>query len=205
LLPWGAERSENRVRGSVTGWNTGGSSVQMREQGAVREYVFTVMPSPIGELTLVGSDRGVAQILWGRERSHHGPLAPMKEDPSHPVLIEVALQFSEYFARKRKRFDVKLDFLGTEFQLRVWSELLNIPFGETRTYGEVAKRLGDAKATRAVGAANGRNPIPIIAPCHRVIGASGKLVGFGGGLDVKGYLLDLERGTIELDFAKATP
>jgi methylated-DNA-[protein]-cysteine S-methyltransferase len=166
------------------------------------ECVFKVMRSPIGELTLVGSDRGLAEVLWRGERSNRRRLATMKEDPNHPLLIEAERQLSEYFARKRKRFALKLDFRGTEFQLRVWSELLKIPFGETRTYGDVAKRLGDAKATRAVGAANGRNPIPIIAPCHRVIGASGELIGFGGGLDVKAYLLDLERGTIEFDFAK---
>ena len=95
-----------------------------------------------------------------------------------------------------KRFDLELDFVGTDFQKRVWMELLEIPFGETRTYGQIAKRLGNENAMRAVGAANGQNPIPIVAPCHRVIGASGSLVGFGGGLEIKAALLELERGEL---------
>jgi methylated-DNA-[protein]-cysteine S-methyltransferase len=122
------------------------------------------------------------------------------EDPHHPVLVEAARQLDQYFAGQRKEFELKLEFRGTDFQKRVWDELLKIPFGETRTYGEIARRLGNVNAMRAVGAANGRNPIPIIAPCHRVIGASGALVGFGGGLEVKEYLINFERGAIEFKF-----
>jgi len=102
-------------------------------------------------------------------------------------------QLAEYFSGRRKAFDLRLDFAGTEFQKKVWRALLTIPFGETRSYGEIAKQIGSPKAVRAVGAANGRNPISIVAPCHRVIGSTGKLTGFAGGLDTKAFLLDLER------------
>jgi methylated-DNA-[protein]-cysteine S-methyltransferase len=108
------------------------------------------------------------------------------------VLDRAVSQLREYFSGRRRQFDLPLDFQGTAFQKQVWQALLTIPFGETRSYGQVATQVGRPKASRAVGAANGRNPIPIIAPCHRVIGASGRLTGFGGGLDVKARLLRLE-------------
>jgi methylated-DNA-[protein]-cysteine S-methyltransferase len=165
------------------------------------DYVFTTMPSPIGPLKLIGSDRGLAAILWQNQRSNRAAARGATEDPHHPVLRAARRQLEEYFALKRKTFEVPLDFVGTPFQKRVWRALLTIPFGETRTYGEIAQDLGDRNATRAVGAANGKNPIPIIAPCHRVIGASGSLVGFGGGLDVKAALLDLESGSATFDLA----
>src|SRR6185437_17104518 len=107
-------------------------------------------------------------------------------------------QLGEYFAGKRRKFDVELDFAGTDFQKKVWRALLAIPFGETRSYGEIATQLGNPKAMRAVGAANGKNPISIIAPCHRVIGASGQLTGFAGGLEAKAHLLGLEGGQLKL-------
>lgn len=159
----------------------------------------TTMPSPIGELKLVATERGLAAILWN-DRRNRLSADGVTEDPNHPVLLEARRQLDEYFAGKRKRFDLPLDFAGTDFQRRVWAELLKIPFGETRTYGEIAERLGNKNAMRAVGAANGQNPIPIIAPCHRVIGASGSLVGFGGGLETKARLLELERGELSFDF-----
>lgn len=164
------------------------------------EYVYTTMPSPIGELKLVGSDRGLAAILWREQRLSSASVGAAREDRGHPVLIETRRQLTEYFAGRRKAFDLKLDFVGTDFQKSVWAELLKIPFGETRTYGQIAKRLGNENAMRAVGAANGRNPIPIVAACHRVIGASGALVGFGGGLETKAKLLELERGELAFDF-----
>jgi methylated-DNA-[protein]-cysteine S-methyltransferase len=164
------------------------------------DYVFTVLPSPIGSLTLIGSDRGLAAILWQSQRSNREAMRGAAEDPHHAVLRVASRQLDEYFAFKRKTFDVPLDFEGTLFQKRVWNALLTIPFGETRSYGEIAEQLGDRNLMRAVGAANGQNPIPIIAPCHRVIGASGGLVGFGGGLEVKAALLDLESGSARLDF-----
>ena len=110
-----------------------------------------------------------------------------------PVLVETERQLGEYFAGGRKAFSVALDMRGTRFQRDVWEALLAIPFGETRSYGQLAKQLGNPRATRAVGAANGRNPISIIVPCHRVIGSSGKLTGFAGGLDTKAHLLGLEK------------
>ena len=160
---------------------------------------YTIVPSPVGKLRLVGSDRGLVAVSWESKRSSVPRLETM-EDPHHPVLVEAARQLDQYFAGQRKEFELKLEFRGTDFQKRVWDELLKIPFGETRTYGEIARRLGNVNAMRAVGAANGRNPIPIIAPCHRVIGASGALVGFGGGLEVKEYLINFERGAIEFKF-----
>ena len=108
-------------------------------------------------------------------------------------MIETRRQLQEYFAGQRNVFDLPLDFAGTDFQKKVWQALLNIPYGQTRSYRDIAEQVGNIKAVRAVGAANGKNPISIIAPCHRVIGRSGKLVGFAGGLDKKEILLNIER------------
>jgi methylated-DNA-[protein]-cysteine S-methyltransferase len=151
------------------------------------------MKSPVGELKLVASEKGLAAILWPNDDPKRVRLAPLTEDQSHPVLKETERQLGEYFKSRRKTFDLPLDFAGTAFQKSVWKALLKIPYGQTRSYGELAKQLGNAKAMRAVGAANGRNPISIVAPCHRVIGASGKLTGFAGGLQAKAFLLQLER------------
>jgi methylated-DNA-[protein]-cysteine S-methyltransferase len=166
---------------------------------AAQSQYYTIVPSPIGRLGLLATDRGLAAVMWEARLANIGELNAA-EDSRHPILVEAARQFDQYFAGRRKKFELKLEFHGTDFQKRVWSELLKIPFGETRSYGEIAKRLGNVNAMRAVGGANGQNPIPIVAPCHRVIGASGDLVGFGGGLDVKAYLLNFERGAIEFDF-----
>jgi methylated-DNA-[protein]-cysteine S-methyltransferase len=155
-------------------------------------YVYKLMPSPVGELKLVGSARGLAAVLWENDDPQRVRLNIVGEDRNHPVLLEAEQQLGEYFAGRRKTFSLKLDFSGTAFQTKVWRALLAIPFGETRSYGEIARQLGKPKAMRAVGAANGRNPISIIAPCHRVIGASGKLTGFAGGLAAKARLLELE-------------
>jgi methylated-DNA-[protein]-cysteine S-methyltransferase len=114
------------------------------------------------------------------------------EESSHPVLLQAERQIREYFAGRRRSFDLTLDMAGTPFQQAVWNALLTIPFGQTRTYGEIARQVGRPSASRAVGAANGQNPVAIIAPCHRVIGSTGALTGFGGGLDVKARLLALE-------------
>lgn len=161
-----------------------------------KAYVYKIMKSPVGDLKLVASDQGLAAILWQNDDPKRVRLNIVGEDPSHPALLETERQLSEYFAGRRKIFTVTLDFSGTEFQKKVWRALLAIPFGQTRSYGEIAKALGNAKAMRAVGAANGKNPISIIAPCHRVIGSTGKLTGFAGGLDVKARLLDLERAGV---------
>ncbi len=158
----------------------------------IKSYVYKIVPSPVGKLKLVGSDEGLAAILWENDDPNRVRRTIIGEDKTHPVLVETARQLEEYFAGRRKKFTVKLDFTGTEFQNRVWRALLEIPFGETRSYGQIAKQLGKPTASRAVGAANGKNPISIIAPCHRVIGASGKLTGFAGGLKAKAELLALE-------------
>jgi methylated-DNA-[protein]-cysteine S-methyltransferase len=155
-------------------------------------HAFTYLPSPVGVLTLVARGDKLAAVLWEQERANRVRLGDLHLDDSHPVLLEAARQLNEYFAGQRMRFDLELDFVGTDFQRDVWATLLTIPFGETRSYGEIARLLGKPAAVRAVGAANGRNPISIIAPCHRVIGASGSLTGFAGGLQAKQFLLALE-------------
>jgi methylated-DNA-[protein]-cysteine S-methyltransferase len=155
-------------------------------------YHYKTMDSMVGKLTLIATDKGLAAVLWENDNPRRVPLSPLAEDKKHPVLCETEKQLNEYFAGKRNRFSVKLDPKGTKFQNKVWDALRTIPFGETRSYGEIAKQIGNAKAMRAVGAANGRNPISIIVPCHRVIGASGQLTGFAGGLDIKERLLSLE-------------
>lgn len=151
-----------------------------------------VMDSPVGPLTLVATDRGLSAILWKNDRQGRVRLNIEAEDNAHPVLVEAERQLGEYFAGRRKTFSIRLDVEGTAFQRQVWNALLTIPFGETRTYGEIAKQIGHPAAVRAVGAANGRNPLSIVAPCHRVIGATGKLTGFAGGLETKAHLLALE-------------
>lgn len=156
------------------------------------EYRFKRMASPVGLLTLAAKGDKLTAILWECEIDGRVPLGDMIEDPSFPILLKTEQQLNEYFAGERTCFELELDFTGTEFQKEVWAALLEIPFGETRSYGDIARRIGRPKAVRAVGAANGRNPISIVAPCHRVIGTSGKLTGFAGGLDNKALLLKLE-------------
>jgi len=153
-------------------------------------HVSKTMPSPVGTLTLVASDAGLAAILWENDAPGRVRLGFAIGD--HPVLREAERQLREYFAGTRTAFDLPLDFTGTDFQKSVWQALLTIPFGETRSYAQIARQIGKPKAMRAVGAANGRNPISIVAPCHRVIGANGTLTGFAGGLDAKAHLLALE-------------
>jgi len=155
-------------------------------------YAFKTMPSPVGTLTLIASDRGLAAILWENDDPDRVRLGAREERGDHPVLVETARQLTQYFAGERWSFDLPLDFHGTDFQKRVWAQLLAIPFGETRSYGEIARALGQPTASRAVGAANGKNPISIVAPCHRVIGTNGALTGFAGGLAAKQRLLALE-------------
>ncbi|HCW97617.1 methylated-DNA--[protein]-cysteine S-methyltransferase [Pantoea piersonii] len=155
-------------------------------------YHFKLVSTPVGELKLVASERGLAAILWKNDDPHGSRFLPQTRDEAHPVLIEAERQLREYFAGERRCFTLPLDFVGTEFQKKVWNALVAIPFGETRSYSEIARQIGHPQAVRAVGAANGRNPLSIVAPCHRVIGANGKLTGFAGGLEVKAFLLDLE-------------
>jgi len=155
-------------------------------------YVYQIMNSPVGSLTLVAKGSNLAAILWEDDQPTRVRLGDMSPDCNHPILLETERQLKEYFAGIRTSFDVPLEFAGTAFQQQVWQALLTIPFGETRSYRDIATQIGNVKAVRAVGAANGRNPISIIAPCHRVIGASGDLTGFAGGLKAKEMLLLLE-------------
>ena len=157
-----------------------------------KDYAYKLIDSPVGRLRLVASDKGLAGVWFARSRPERVRPRGDVENGRHPVLVEAERQLREYFAGRRRSFDLELDFVGTPFQRSVWKALLTIPFGQTRTYGEIAKQVGRPSASRAVGAANGRNPVSIIAPCHRVIGSTGALTGFGGGLDVKEQLLRLE-------------
>jgi methylated-DNA-[protein]-cysteine S-methyltransferase len=153
---------------------------------------FKEMPSPVGVLKLVASDTALVAILWENDSPHRVRFKSLIEQTNHPILEKAEAQLQAYFDGKLDRFSLPLDFSGTEFQKKVWNALLTIPFGQTRSYQQIAQQIGHPKAVRAVGAANGKNPISIIAPCHRVIGANGKLTGFAGGLSVKKYLLEIE-------------
>jgi methylated-DNA-[protein]-cysteine S-methyltransferase len=150
------------------------------------------MKTPVGELKLVANDRGLMAVLWENDDPARVKLPPAEENPKHPILKQAEQQLREYFKGERKKFTIPLETSGTDFQKKVWQALLTIPFGETRSYGELAKQIKKPSASRAVGAANGRNPVSILVPCHRVIGASGKLTGFAGGLEVKAKLLSIE-------------
>ncbi|MCQ6551715.1 methylated-DNA--[protein]-cysteine S-methyltransferase [Streptomyces sp. C10-9-1] len=153
----------------------------------------TVLDSPFGPLTLVATD-GVLSGLYMTGQRHRPAEETFGERGGAPAFDEAARQLGAYFAGERTAFDLPLHLAGTPFQRRVWECLLRIPYGETRSYGELAGELGGKGASRAVGLANGRNPIGIIVPCHRVVGSSGGLTGYGGGLDRKRRLLALERG-----------
>jgi methylated-DNA-[protein]-cysteine S-methyltransferase len=153
---------------------------------------YKVIQSPVGRLKLVASDKALVAILWEKDSPRRVRLDDLVANDRHPVLVKTKRQLGEYFAGERKTFSIDLDMRGTRFQKDVWDALLAIPFGETRTYGQLAKQLGNPRATRALGAANGRNPISIVVPCHRVIGSSGNLTGFAGGLETKARLLGLE-------------
>jgi len=152
--------------------------------------IHTTIDSPIGPLLLAASDDGLRTIEFDAARH------PVKReadwiDGDHPLLQRARQQLGEYFAGKRRSFDLPLDPRGTDFQRMTWQALTTIPYGETISYAELASRVQRPKAMRAVGSANGRNPLPVVVPCHRVIGADGSLTGFGGGLPTKQFLLEL--------------
>lgn len=156
-------------------------------------------PSPVGTLELVAEPGALVAVLWpdedaARVRFATAPAAadPSDQNPATEILTATASQLDEYFAGTRHAFDLSLAPVGTEFQRAVWWSLAEIPYGTTSTYGEQARQIGRPKAVRAVGAANGRNPLSIVLPCHRIVGANGKLTGFAGGLDTKRWLLDHE-------------
>jgi len=167
-----------------------------------KRYVYSWVKSPVGRLQLIASDEGLAGLLWANERPSPLRSSLDSEDNDNAILVEAARQLDEYFDGRRKHFALTLDFTGTPFQRQVWDALLTIPFGETRSYAQIAHQIGRPNAVRAVGAANGANPIAIVAPCHRVIGSSGQLTGFGGGLDVKEYLLALEGARLPIHALK---
>jgi methylated-DNA-[protein]-cysteine S-methyltransferase len=163
------------------------------------------IPSPIGPLRLTATGAGLTELHF--EASRHPPRESASTDETRDaedVLERARCQLEEYFARRRTRFDLPLELGGTPFQLRVWSALRDIAFGSTESYGELARRIGAPAAVRAVGAANGRNPIAIIVPCHRVIGANGALTGFGGGIGRKRWLLRHESASPELPLGGPT-
>ena len=151
---------------------------------------YAMMESPLGKLFLVSDEESLKEIRFEENGKRFVPEADWREGGA--INREATTQLGAFFAGTRKTFQLPLDADGTEFQQRVWSELQRIPYGATVSYGELARRLGRPKASRAVGAANGRNPLPIVIPCHRVIGSSGTLTGYGGGIRRKQYLLRLE-------------
>lgn len=155
--------------------------------------VHKFIVSPVGQLKLVGSDRGLKAVLWEDDDPARVPLDASSESASHALLVQAEVQLGQYFAGERRYFQLPLDCAGTPFQQTVWRALLHICYGETCSYEDLARRIGKPTAHRAVGAANGRNPLSIIVPCHRVLGKNGALTGFAGGLGAKTYLLDLER------------
>lgn len=168
-----------------------------------KRHVYKRVRSPVGRLTLVATDRGLAAILWEDDRPGRVRLNLQAEEPDHPVLVEAERQLEQYFAGRRTRFELPLDLSGTPFQRKVWHALLTIPFGETRSYAQIARQVGSPRAARAVGAAVGRNPVSVVAPCHRVVGSTGALTGFAGGLEAKSHLLALE-GAGEAQLAGST-
>lgn len=149
-----------------------------------------VMNSPVGKIEIVEENEKIIELNIYNEKKNN----IIEKDTK--LLLETQKQLKEYFKGKRTKFEIPLNPKGTEFMKKVWKELLNIPYGEVRTYKEIAEKIGNSKASRAVGMANNKNPIPIIIPCHRVIGSNNKLVGYALGLDMKKYLLDLERKVV---------
>ena len=154
---------------------------------------YKTVTAPFGPLRLIASDKGLVALLFQDSKQFHRmDSALLAQNDNHPALLRAEKQLDEYFNGKRTDFDLKLDLRGTVFQLMAWKQLQHIPYGQTITYAEQAKRVGDAKKARAVGMANGRNPVSIIVPCHRVIGTNGAMTGFGGGIAVKEFLLKHE-------------
>lgn len=162
-------------------------------------FAFDICPSPVGDLTMIASDNGLAALLWENDDPRRVRIDRGEKKPGHPLLKEISRQLHAYFSARLTCFDLPLDFQGTDFQKQVWAALLRIPFGEVRSYGAIAADIGRPSAFRAVGAANGRNPISIITPCHRVIGSSGALTGFAGGLEAKRYLLHHEQTIVSVE------
>jgi len=161
---------------------------------------YKEIESPVGKLKLVASSNAMVAVLWERERPNRVKLDTATLDPQQPILLETERQLVEYFSGGRIQFDLPLQPDGSEFQKKVWRALREIPFGQTRSYLDLATAIGSSKAARAVGAANSKNPLSIIVPCHRVVGSDGSLTGFAGGVETKAALLALEtRSTVPMN------
>jgi len=156
----------------------------------------SIVDSPCGPLTLVAEDDALCGLYMAEQRHRPDELTFGRADPGADIFARAETELKEYFAGQREQFELPLTFVGTPFQRSVWARLREIPYGTTISYGELADRLGNPGASRAVGLANGKNPIGIIVPCHRVVGSTGSLTGYGGGLERKRYLLDFERGSL---------
>jgi methylated-DNA-[protein]-cysteine S-methyltransferase len=165
------------------------------------ELYFASLTTNEIKIDIIASLRGIRKILINKKSEPNALSEITQISSDDSKVINTFKQLKEYFSRERKEFDLQLEILGTDFQKKVWNELNKIPYGETISYGELANRMGDKNLMRAVASANGANPLPIIIPCHRVIGADGSLTGYGGGLDVKQKLLELE-GSWSLDLFK---
>ena len=153
---------------------------------------YKEIKSPVGKLNLVASSNALVAVLWEYEGANRVKLDRSMLDPEHPILLRAERQLAEYFSGGRTEFDLPLDPTGSEFQKKVWQALRDIPFGQTKSYSDLAKAIGSSTSARAVGGANGKNPLSLVVPCHRVIGADGSLTGYAGGLEVKAALLALE-------------
>jgi methylated-DNA-[protein]-cysteine S-methyltransferase len=154
--------------------------------------------SPLGPMLLVASERGLAGVYFDRQKHLPRQRAEWRRDPANPLLARAKRQLEEYFAGRRRTFDLPLDPQGTPFQCAVWKAIAGVAYGETINYGELARRAGFPGSARAAGAATGRNPVGVIVPCHRIVGADGSLTGYAGGLARKRALLRLEAGTADL-------
>ena len=163
----------------------------MKTKKPEEKYYHKIIDSPIGKLTLIASNIALKALFFGNAFHGFNKKNPIYEE--NDIIVKTEKELSEYFKGERKYFDVPLDPDGTDFQKQTWNELSKIPYAETVSYQELAKRVGDIKKARAAGNANGKNPIPIIIPCHRVIAKDGSLGGYGGGLDIKEFLLNLEK------------
>lgn len=160
------------------------------------DATYDEVDSPVGTLTIITSAKGLHAVLWDNDRKskqYEAVINNISQSKNEKIIIQTKKQLNEYFQGKRKVFDLPLAIKGTDFQMQVWDQLTKIPYAKTISYAEQAAKIGNKNKARAVGLANGLNPISIIIPCHRVIGSDGRLVGFGGGLEKKSFLLDLER------------
>ena len=159
-------------------------------------FSYKEFESPVGKLKLVASANALVGVLWAPDDGERFGPGAQEFDAHHPILVRTERQLIEYFAGKRTDFELPLEPRGTEFQKKVWASLTTIPFGKTRSYRDIAIGIGSPRACRAVGSANGKNPLPIVVPCHRVVGTNGALTGFNGGVETKAKLLAFERDRV---------